>query len=450
MIWIRKIFTPKSSFTHDEEVLKHQIFALLVISLFFGIGVLIFSFFRLYEGNLIVGISQFLLAVFLLTLFFRLKNDKSYYYYYSNWFMILFFTYTTIIFFNVPQNELNIMWIISLPILIFFFLNRKRGIVMFFFVFIFILYLVATDYPYTIAEYVTLIAAFLVSSFVMYTYENVKDREKENLILYSHKLQKEVELKTADLKHLNNKLEEKIKEEVAHRLEQEQMLLRQSRMASMGQMIDSIAHQWRQPLMNINAVMMNLDRAIETSRDSEYMQKKVYEIFSLTAHMSKTIEDFRNLLKIEKERSIFNIHESISSVLLLTKNSLKGIDIVYEYDKNIAINSYKSELIQVLIILLNNASEALSARNIPDKKIFIKLQANDKNVTISIEDNALGVAKENLDKVFDPYFTTKKQNGGTGLGLYIAKIIIEHSMGGKLSVSNSNLGASFVMKIPNF
>jgi len=312
----------------------------------------------------------------------------------------------------------------------------------------FILYLLATGYPYTVVEYITLFAALSTTTLIMYAYEKVKEAEKSRLLSYNATLEKEIDAQTQNLKKLNHELESRVDEEVHKRLTQEEMLLRQSRMASMGEMIDAIAHQWRQPLMNINAVMMNLDRGIETHKDETLLKEKVLEVFSLTSHMSHTIEDFRNLLKVEKEKLYFDVEEVISNVLMLMKSNLKGVDVIVDFKDNIRIRGYKSELFQVLITLLSNASEVLKSKQLEDKKIFITLETHKEELLISIEDNAGGIDHENIAKIFDPYFTTKMQTGGTGLGLYIAKIIIEHNMKGEILVSNTNQGALFTISIP--
>ena len=444
----KKFFVSEDVFNKDEWMLEQQILALRSISFFFGFGVLVFAILRLMEGNLIVGLSQLFLGIYLLIGFVRLKNNKNYYYEYSIGFMIFFFLYTTIIFFCVPQNHLNILWVISAPILIFFFLNRSAGVIMFALVLIFIMYLMLSGYSYNIAEYVTLLAAFFVTSFVMYIYEKVKEGEKNRFLLYSHELEKEVESKTADLNKLNIQLKERVQEEVKQRLAQKKILLFQSRMASMGEMIDAIAHQWRQPLMNISAVMMNLDRGIELGKEAPELKDKVLEVFALTAHMSSTIEDFRNLLKMNKHKSTFMVDELISNTLTLIKNNLKGTDVICNYKKDISIDSYKSELVQVLITILGNAAEALNMEQISDKKIVITIDKTRDFVTIGIEDNAGGIDNSILPKIFEPNFTTKKQIGGTGIGLYIAKIIIEDNMKGKLIASNTPKGALFTIRIP--
>ena len=440
-------FSSSEVFDDTEWILKYQIFAILIISFFFGLGVLVFSFFRIKQGNVIVGVSQLFLGIFLLGGFFRLRHDKSFYQSYSVLFMILFFSYTAVIFFYVPQNHLNILWVVSSPILIFFFLNRAGGTIMFVMVCFFILYLLMTGYPYTVAEYVTLIAAFLITTFVMYTYERVKESEKRRLVRYNQELKQKVAQKTKKLTYFNAALQQRVETEVNQRLAQEQMLLRQCRMASMGEMIDSIAHQWRQPLMNINAILLNIDRVVE-GKHEQYLTDKIGELSDLTTHMSQTIEDFRGLFKPKKQKEQFELTTTLHAVLKLMSNTLKEIDIQIKSPQEVSIYGYKNELIQVLISLLGNAKEALETRDIHDKKIHISMHEKSDTLWLKISDNAKGISSEHLDKIFNPYYTTKNQSGGTGLGLYIAKIIIEHNMGGTLHVANIAEGACFTIQLP--
>jgi len=445
---IMQFFMPRGRFGHEEWILKHQIFTLLVISFFLGTGIFLFALYRIAEGNLVAGIAQIVFSCFLLGGFVLLRKNKRIYAGYSIIFFLLFFLYIHIVFFFVPQNHLNILWIVSAPVLIFFFLDKKGGLLIFVLLLGFIVYLLLTGYPYSVAEYITLFAVLATTTLIMYAYEKVKEGERKRLLLYNQTLQQEIEKQTEKLKELNSDLEIRVKEEVEKRLIQEEMLLRQARMASMGEMIDAIAHQWRQPLMHINAILMNLDRGVEANREPEYLQEKVSEIFALTAHMSHTIEDFRNFMKSEKEKQRFSIKALLMDVTTLIKKSLDGIDVVFEIEEDIAITSYRSELAQVIITLLSNASEILKVKRIEGKRITISMKKKEHYALIDINDNGGGVAKEHIDKIFDPYYTTKKQTGGTGLGLYIAKIIVEHSMDGKLLVHNRNGGACFSIIVP--
>ncbi|MEE9325810.1 MAG: ATP-binding protein [Cocleimonas sp.] len=275
-----------------------------------------------------------------------------------------------------------------------------------------------------------------------------------NEVEESHEeLQQKVKLATSqltdaltNLEELNEQLKGNVIQEREQREEQEQMLLRQCRMANMGEMLDSIAHQWRQPLMHINSILMNMDYSLEKKdNDKVYLGSKIEEVTLLTSHMSQTIEDFRGLFKTELEQTEFSVDNAINDVLQLMKNGLKDIEISFYVTSEIKIISYKSELIQVVIIILSNAVDALNKEKTKNKKIHIFIQEVDNELRISFEDNAGGIEPENIATLFDPYFTTKEQTGGTGLGLYIAKIIIEQKMDGKLTVKNTAKGANFTI-----
>ena len=450
MKYIKKLkhfFTPKDSFSEDEWIFRYKVRALLIISFCVGIGIIFFGFYRISLSNEIVGISQVCFGVILLFGFSILRNKKEYYRFLAMIFFILAFMLLVIIFFFVPQNSARILWMVALLVFVFFLLDKSGGVLFLSLFLLFMFYLIFIDYPYSVIEFITFFSTILTTSLILFTYEKLKTREKERLLSYNETLQNEIDKQTRELNILNEGLEYRVQEELDKRLEQEQMLLRQCRLASMGEMIDSIAHQWKQPLMNINAILMNIDRAVWMKKDEVFIESKIDEVASLTSHMSQTIEDFRNLFKIKKETTMFYIADLIYDVKILMKNSLKDIEINFEKESNISIISYKSEFIQVIITLLNNALEVLNEREIKDKKINILLKEQEGNIFLSIEDNAGGIDKSVIEQIFDPYFTTKNRLGGTGLGLYIAKIIIEHNMKGYINIENSENGAVFIIKI---
>ena len=236
----------------------------------------------------------------------------------------------------------------------------------------------------------------------------------------------------------------RVKIEVEKRQSQEQLLLRQYRMANMGEMIDAIAHQWRQPLMQSNMLLLNMEEELD---NKVYLEKKMQELINLNTHMSQTIDDFRHLLHDSKHKVNFNIQESISEVLALMHNQLDGIDTVFRYQEHYEIVGYKNELIQVLITLLSNAVEALNSKHIKDKKIMITTSIEENILQLSVEDNAGGIDPIDIEKIFDPYFSTKKSSGGSGLGLYIAKMIVEETMQGSLSVLSGEEGTKFMIAL---
>ena len=246
-----------------------------------------------------------------------------------------------------------------------------------------------------------------------------------------------IELDSALLKH-------RVAEEIEKQQAQEQVMLRKYRMASMGEMIDAIAHQWRQPLAQANMILLGIDDKLEEQNvDKVNLRQDLTELFSLTAHMSSTIDDFRTLLTDDKEKHTFCVQESLEEVLTLMKGTLSGIDVAVDFSQKTHIFAHKNELMQVFVTLLSNSIEALHLKKIDDKKIFIKVTEDENTIDITIEDNAGGIPEHIITKVFDAYFSTKKSVGGTGLGLYIVKIIVEHSMQGSITLENGKEGAKF-------
>lgn len=240
----------------------------------------------------------------------------------------------------------------------------------------------------------------------------------------------------------------KVEEELQKRIKSEKELSHKSRLESMGEMIDNIAHQWRQPLMNMNAIFLNLDRTYELGNlDDAYLEKTIKESTDLTAHMSQTIEDFRSFFRKDNEKEMANLNDTLTYSLNLLNSVLKDITVCFDKGEDTMILVYKNELIQVIISILSNAIDVLKQRTIINKRIFISLHDYPSENTIIIEDNGGGIADEHIDRIFEPYYSTKHQYGGSGLGLYICKMIIEEHMDGSINVSNTPTGAQFIITL---
>jgi C4-dicarboxylate-specific signal transduction histidine kinase len=264
----------------------------------------------------------------------------------------------------------------------------------------------------------------------------------------NEELEHRVEQRTEELENLNRNLDKRVKEEVQKRSQQEQLLVQQSRFAAMGEMIGNIAHQWRQPLNALSLLLQNVQNAYEMDMlDKEYIQRTVDKGTLLTNNMSKTIDDFRDFFKPNKQIEVFSISKAIDTTLEIIGASFTNHMIGFEKDlqEDYCSEGFSSEFSQVLLNILNNAKDALVEKDVADKKIAIKVSANENSVKIDIEDNAGGIPEAILQKVFDPYFTTKEEGKGTGIGLYMSKTIIEHNMRGKLTASNTENGARFTI-----
>ncbi len=225
-------------------------------------------------------------------------------------------------------------------------------------------------------------------------------------------------------------------------MENEKMLLEQSKFATMGELLASIAHQWRQPLNHLNGIFGNLVLAYDSNKlDKSYLDKKSFEADKQLKYMSDTIEDFSNFFSTKDKLDSFSSKEICEETFELIYPRVKkyNINISLITKKDRRYQNYKSEFIQVLLVVFNNAIDALKLNNIENRKIEVVLDEN----TIYIEDNAGGISQDVIDKVFDPYFSTKDKKFGSGLGLYTAKMMMKSVIKGKISVQNGNDGAKF-------
>jgi len=240
----------------------------------------------------------------------------------------------------------------------------------------------------------------------------------------------------------------RIKEIEEQKQEQELMLIQQNRLASMGEMISTIAHQWRQPLSQINGRVLGLDIDYKKKRlTDEVMEEHLSDIEQITVNMSGIINDFMNFFNTTKEVETFEIKDIIfEAIRIVESSSFEKVKIVYNLE-DITLQGHKSELIQAILIVINNAIDAYSGTEVA--KIIIGVKEQEDNVVIlTFKDNGDGVSDEVLRHMFEPYYTTKHKSQGTGLGLYILKMIIENGMGGKAYIKNDVEGATFTLEIP--
>jgi len=241
----------------------------------------------------------------------------------------------------------------------------------------------------------------------------------------------------------------------------ENLMAEQTKLAAMGEMLGNIAHQWRQPLNIISMSSSNLKLKNDIGElCSSTLSESLSLILRTTNHLSDTIDTFNDFLKTDKEKSFFNVNENIKNSISLVDSFFKNfnIDIILELEEGIFINSLANEFSQAFINILNNAKDAI-VLNLKDNEyglIKIKTKKIDNFIEISILDNAKGIEKDILNKIFEPYFTTKHKYQGTGLGLYMTRKIINSSMGGEITVQNRKFvhnqkkyeGAEFKIKIP--
>lgn len=266
--------------------------------------------------------------------------------------------------------------------------------------------------------------------------------------------------KTKQLQELNENLEQKVIIEAAKVREKDKQMMQQARFAALGEMIANIAHQWRQPLSAINTTAsgIQLQMQLGITNDQE-ISESFGKIMGYVEFLTQTIEDFRGFFKEEKETSDFNMIETLEKSLSITSASYKDNDIkiIKEYqEEQLISHGMPSELSQVFLNVLNNAKDAIISNHIEQRYVHVRSVFEGNMNVIYIHDNAGGIPQNIIEKVFDPYFTTKHQSQGTGIGLYMSKDIVEKHMHGSITVKNLNAthkgisfsGACFKIALP--
>jgi len=252
------------------------------------------------------------------------------------------------------------------------------------------------------------------------------------------------------LEELNTTLEKRVREEVSKNREKDVMLIQQNRQAALGEMLDHIAHQWKQPLTSLSLVIQALE---ETASDGELTEEHVTETVSISMalldHMIQTMDVFRGFHRPDKEKKVFNIKDSIDQALAFIAPAFRfhAIAVELDVDPGLTAFGYPKEYAQVLLNILANARDVFKARETEKPRVIIKAFAEDSKTIITIEDNAGGIPDAIIGKIFDFYFSTRESSGGTGIGLYMSKTIIEKNMGGILSAVNTNGGAQFRIEV---
>jgi len=293
-------------------------------------------------------------------------------------------------------------------------------------------------------------------------------------------VEKKLEERTEQLQKLNVELSEKVREELDKRMQQQQLLIQQSKLASMGEMMGAIAHQWRQPLSSLSFIVQDIEDAIgygEISKD--YLTDSVKNAMEQINFMNKTVDSFRQFFIPSKQKQPFEARKAVFDVISLMSAQFNNYNIkatlelkcdqkqesfedwpaefVCEDKSELLINGYKNEFKQVLVNLLDNSKDAIVEKRekggfSEGEQAFInvKIAFGEKNVIIQVEDNGIGVSEDLLEKIFVPYFTTKDDSHGTGIGLYMAKTIIESNMDGTLELGVTDGTTYFVINLKRY
>ncbi|MBF0317527.1 MAG: response regulator [Nitrospirae bacterium] len=285
------------------------------------------------------------------------------------------------------------------------------------------------------------------------------------MALYKHNMEMKLREKSRQLEELNRNLETKVRDEIEKGRKKEHMLIQQSKLAAMGEMMVAISHQWRQPLNVIGLLIQDLEEAYAFGEiDKCYIENMSRESMAQLAFMSNTITDFYNFFKPNKDKVSFDVNQAVEDVISLVHVQLRSMDIHIHNAvvsgiatgssavAGLVIKGYPGEFQQVILNILNNARDAIIKRRqggefatINRGEIDITLRRDPQKAVIKIKDNGPGIPDNIIDRIFEPYFTTRED--GIGIGLYMSKVIVESHMGGRLYVENSENGAMFTIEL---
>ena len=280
----------------------------------------------------------------------------------------------------------------------------------------------------------------------------VSERTKELKNEIDERVQAELKLLQAnnELTKLQLGLEQKVEDAIKQIRQQDHMIIRQSRQVAMGEIMNNVAHHWRQPLTAVGLIVQDIQDAFhENELTDEYLQESVGEAMKQLQQMSKTITDISELFITTKVEISFNVKEEIEKMIQVLSQNFKENDIntYLDCEKDCTVLGYPHEFAQVVFNILTNAKEIIIQRECKERNIFLKTSNENKTCKIIIEDTGGGIDDEMIDKIFEPYFSTKENLVGTGLGLYMSKMLIEKNMKGSLRVQNTEKGAAFTIEI---
>ena len=288
-----------------------------------------------------------------------------------------------------------------------------------------------------------------IAEFVAIRYDVTKEVEyKEQLDSLNKELEQRVSEQTKELQDLNETLELRIQQEISKNEEKQRVMFWQSRLASLGQMLANIAHQWRQPLTELNLTLFSVKKSA-LNGDVAEVNKFYDESRSIIKNMSQTIDDFTNFFQPQKEKHYFCITESIKESLSLLDKIINEDMISIKTDlEPIEVLGVSNELTQVIINLVKNSQEAFISNSILIKEISISVKKVKGFAVVEVVDNAGGISKEIQERIFEPYFTSKFNSTGTGLGLFMSKMICEQGLNGSLEVKSKKNTTTFTIKVP--
>jgi len=453
---------PENHFVEQKVKLLLKIFLVL----FSVIGTI--SLIRVIVNDYLQAGIDLLFLVIVIYGYYKLKTDERYYKKITRLVFFSAFLASLLLVTNYPDTPIRFIWLSTVVYTVFYLFDDREASLWLLLIgiIVFACFFMHVDgFEISFVNFLIWIMNMLVVLMIAHWYADIEKLVTIKLLEIKNMLAEEVakktkelerkkeelERKTQELEELNETLEEKIRIKTEKNRQQEKMLFQQARYAQMGEVISMIAHQWRQPLNAIAAVnaTIKLKNDVDVC-EKTFISEKTQLISEHVQHLSSTIDDFRNFFKLDKQKEVQTTAQIIKDTLRLAGSSLESRHISVTMDEvyECAIETYPNEVVHVLLNLIKNAEDAFVIREIDAPVIAVRSMKEGEYAVIEIEDNAGGIEPKIMEKIFDPYFTTKENSGGTGLGLYMSKTIIEDHCNGKIEVKNASSGAVFRLLFP--
>ena len=460
---------PENHFVEQKVRLLLKMFLVL----FSVIGTM--SLIRIIGNDYLQAGIDFFFLVIVLYGYYKLKTDSRHYKKITRLVFLTAFLASLFLVINHPDTPIRFIWLSTVVYMVFYLFDDREaslwllgiGIIVFACFFMHV-----DGFHISFVDFLIWIMNMLVVLMIAHWYADIeklvtmklleiknvlaeevekKTKELERKKRELEKKTEELEKKTHELEELNETLEEKIRVKTEENRQQEKMLFQQARYAQMGEVISMIAHQWRQPLNAIAAVNATVKLKNDVSVcEKAFIREKTQLISEHVQHLSSTIDDFRSFFKLDKQKEVQTTEQIIQDTLRLAGSALESRQISVSVDTvcECTIETYPNEVVHVLLNLIKNAEDAIIIREIDAPMIAVRSMQEGEYAVIEVEDNAGGIESDIMGKIFDPYFTTKENSGGTGLGLYMSKTIIEDHCNGKIEVKNGSMGAIFRLCFP--
>ena len=425
-------FTSGWKFNADEYVLKSK-YQMMNIGIILSSASVLYGFvLNQITGHYDLSLVEFSLFLFNLLLVYLLRKDKKYLLPVAHLETAFMSTLILYLIYFVDPMELKHVWIFTYSIVILYFKNEKHALG--WIAFLILMVFISPLQPFITVQYnmhqiITLTFVLAISTIIVYFY-HLKMQEARALIFSQSQM-------------LKTKVEELTKKD--------KIMTMQSKQAVMGEMISMIAHQWRQPLSSITLNISNFQvkKLLDEDVFGEELDKVLDNISDTAVYLSDTINDFQTYFHPNKESSAVEVSELIQKAINFTLPRVKNtnIDIIIEIKKKIIIQTYANEIIQVLLNILNNAIDELVEMQIKNPKLVIYVIEKSDSIDIEVHDNAGGIKEENLESIFEPYFSTKGKNG-TGLGLYMSQMIMQKQFSSDIEVCSKRGETIFKIRVP--